>query len=595
MSPSPTSFSLAIVGSGPSTVYFLKHLLDNVARLEPRPARISIFEKSHIMGVGMPYSPETTDIHHLSNISSAELPELVQTFAEWLRNQSPAALDELGVNVPVDEREVYPRLALGRYLQAQYQALVSGLRDVGMEVHEFSGCPIVDIRRGPANEGLTVVTERGAEHHFRCAVLATGHQWPQEDEPDRRRYASPWPIHKLLPEHGHAFNFPIGLLGASLSAFDVVASLAHHHGDFLREEAGNLRYEPHPATEGFRIVMHSSHGLLPHLQFAQEEDRREIYRHISREDLLALVNAKGFLRLDRYFDKVCRPTLAQAFRKDGMPEMVTLLSEMNFRLRDFIEKMTDRHDYSEAFQVMRDEMTEARDSVLNDRPVYWKEYLDDLIYTLNFHAHLLPAEDHLFFGKELSPFLANVFAALPLASGEKILALHDAGKLELRSGNVEIAEEQPRGDRTRITITEGKEETVIDYQMFIDCGGQKALEMGDYPFPSLVRCGGVRRAHAAFAEERAAEEAVPEDKREKITTDEEGRAAYFIGGLDIDPCYRIIDAGGKPDTRLHEISFPLTSGLRPYSYGLQACNETARLVVEAWIFPVRREDGKGNF
>lgn len=577
-----STISLGIIGSGPSAVYLLKHLLDHLPRLAPPLRAVSVYEKSRIMGMGMPYSPEMTDIHNLSNISSEELPELVQPFADWLRGQDPAVLDELGVETPIDESEVYPRLALGRYLKAQYEALISRFKEAGVEVHEFPGCRIADIREEAADGGITLTTEGGARHRFDRVAIATGHCWPQEDEPDRGHYTSPWPIHKLLPEEGKYFNFPVGTLGASLSAFDVINSLAHRHGTFVEEEHGRLRYEPHPGAEGFRIVMHSSQGLLPHLQFAQEEAMREIYRHVGRRELLALVDARGFLRLERYFDKVCRPALIRAFEKDGLPEIVELLSRPSFHLKDFVEKMTDEHDYADAFKGMRLEMAEARESVLNEKPIHWKEYMDDLMYTLNFHAELMPAEDHLTLAKEVMPFLMNVIAAMPLPSGETMLALHDAGKLEMISGKVEIARIQPRGDRTRITVTEGKRETVIDYEMFIDCGGQKPLEVEDYPFQTLVHHGRVRRAVAVFEDEGNADVMVPEEKRRLITTDDAGRTAYQVGGLDIDPAYRLISAGGKPDARLYEISFPLTSGLRPYSYGLQACSETARLLVAAW-------------
>src|SRR5690606_647216 len=124
-----------------------------------------IFEKSHIMGTGMPYSPETTNIHSRSNISSEELPELPQSLADWLRCQPHSTLEELGVEPPVDEEAVYPRLALGRYFQAQYRVLVDRLREAGVEVHEFPGCRIADIR-ADAGGGVTLVTGEGAEHRL---------------------------------------------------------------------------------------------------------------------------------------------------------------------------------------------------------------------------------------------------------------------------------------------------------------------------------------------------------------------------------------------------------------------------------------------
>src|SRR5690606_7464761 len=112
---------LAIIGSGPSAIYLLKHMLDEAGGLSRHIGTISIFEKSPILGMGMPYNPLTTDRFNISNISSEELPDLPATLVDWLRCQDPSLLRELGV---VDREfcasKVYPRLALGRYLHDQY-------------------------------------------------------------------------------------------------------------------------------------------------------------------------------------------------------------------------------------------------------------------------------------------------------------------------------------------------------------------------------------------------------------------------------------------------------------------------------------------
>ena len=53
-----------------------------------------------------------------------------------------------------------------------------------------------------------------------------------------------------------------------------------------------------------------------------------------------------------------------------------------------------------------------------------------LFYTLNYHAELLPAEDHLALRSTVMPFLMNVIAALPLRSARMLLALDKAGILD---------------------------------------------------------------------------------------------------------------------------------------------------------------------
>ena len=77
--------TLAIIGSGPSCIYLLKHLLKGVEVFRKRVASIEIFEKRRLAGMGMPYHPETTERFNMANISSEELPELTVSFADWLR------------------------------------------------------------------------------------------------------------------------------------------------------------------------------------------------------------------------------------------------------------------------------------------------------------------------------------------------------------------------------------------------------------------------------------------------------------------------------------------------------------------------------
>lgn len=580
--------NLAIIGSGASSIYLLKHLLDEAELLKNHFGEISIFEKSSLTGMGMPYSPLTTDRYNMSNISSEELPELLVSLGDWLRSQPAAVLKALYLeNVPISDSEVYSRLALGQYLNAQYRGIVAGLDAAGITITEYPGCEIVDVRDEPAEGRVRLRTERGDFLTFSKMVIATGHYWTADDKPEEGYYASPWPISKLLPDNGAHHDFVIGTLGASLSAFDVIASLSNRHGEFVSGKSGGLKFNPHPGTEHFKIVMHSANGLLPHLQFDQDEPRREIYRHVSREELLAMVDVDGFLRIETYFDRVCRPALLKAFRADAMPEMVTLMEKADFGLSDFVERMTASHDYPDAFEGMRMEMTEAEKSVLHHQPIHWKEAVDDLMYTLNFHAELMPAEDHLRLHSLVMPFLLNVVAAMPLRSGDTILALHDAGKLEMVAGKVSLEDGGDSGSGiTTIKVDDDGKIFTMTYRMFVDCSGQKPLQLGDYPFPSLVRDGTVRKARAPFTDPEAAHDALPEEKKE-LLFQENGKEFFSIGGVDIDGTCRLVGEDGKPNTRIYDIAFPHTTGIRPYSYGLQACSHTSAILVKALVEEIR--------
>ncbi len=579
--------NLAIIGTGASTIYLLHHIRCAAEILRPYIDSITLFERSGLAGCGMPYSPETTDRFNMSNISSEEIPTLPQTLYEWLDSQSARQLESWGIDkATLNESEVYPRLPLGQYLHAQYENIIRGLTESGITLHEVVSCEIADISERKKADGLRIADADGKLRNFDSVMISTGHSWKEEDRPDVGYFGSPWPIFKLLPAEGEFHNFTIGTLGASLSAFDVVSSLAHRHGTFSQTKDDRMVFTPHPGTENFKLTLHSMKGWLPHLQFDQDEPFREIYRHTDRKGLLALLDEDGYLRIATFFDKVCRPALSTAFEKDDMAEIVSLLKNPDFGLEDFIAKMSAGHDYNDAFAGMRKEMGDARESVLNHKPVHWKEVIDDLMYCLNYHAELMPAEDHITLRKTVMPFLLSVIAAMPLPSGEMILALHAAGKLDLVSGKVSIDEKREVPGQAAVTVEEDGKTRNISYGMFVDCSGQKPLELEDYPFPSLVETGAVSSARAVFCDPKAAEKMIDSGHGDKVVREGE---SYLLqtGGIEIDASYRVVGSDGQPNDHIYDIAFPHTSGIRPYSYGLQACSATAGIVVESWLRSIK--------
>ena len=442
------------------------------------------------------------------------------------------------------------------------------------------GAKVVDIIPEDLQNQVNVVIDSGKIFPFSKVIIATGHIWPEEDHPEQGYFGSPWPIQKLLPEKGNYYNFTIGTLGASLSAFDVVTSLAHRHGEFIEVPDG-LEFRLNKKAENFKIVMHSAEGWLPHLQYEQEKPIREIYRHTSREEILSLIDTDGFLPFIDYFNFICRPALIDAFKRDADKKMMDLLSQPDYSVQKFIEEMKDKHNYVNSFEGMRKELAIAKTAALHKNPVHWMETLDDLMYCLNFHSELLSAEDHQFFRHSIMPFLMNVIAALPLSSAAILLALYDADCIALKEGRVEILEEHKNSGKTRIEVSIKSSKTEeIDYQMFVNCSGQGSLDYEDYPFASLVEQGIIRRARAEF-------KAIPNPKSNEANASEntlftKDSAFWYTGGIDVDAGYRVIKKDGTVDSRIHDVSFIHTAGCRPYSYGLQACNATSLILVEEW-------------
>ncbi|MFC7335975.1 FAD/NAD(P)-binding protein [Haloferula chungangensis] len=569
--------SLAVIGSGPSALYFLYHLSQSAEDFRHSLDSITVFEKTSLAGYGMPYHPETTDRYNRANISSEELPELPETFVAWLRKRNHAELETWGiVEEEISESEVYCRLALGKYFSEQFQRIVELFRNTGIPVDVRTSCSVDDIEEEEENRRTRLRTCTDGAELYDTVVIATGHSWKGEDRAEEGFFSSPWPIFKLLPAPGEFLNHPVGTLGASLSAFDVISSLSHRHGEFLSTDRG-LIFKAYEGAEGFELVMHAAEGWLPHLQWDQEEPLREIYRHVSRDAMLSLREQDGSLRIATYFDRVCRPALIDAFEKDEMDELVRLLRDEAFGFEDFVDEMTERHDYVDSFEGMRKELEEARDSVENHRPIHWKETLDDLMYCLNYHAELLPAEDHVFLKGSVMPFLMNVIAAMPLQSATMLLGLHDAGKIRLVTGKVKIEGEGREPGTTRVSVESDRGQEEIEYRMFVDCSGQKPMDLDAFPFQSLAKQGAVREARADFLNPVKAKEI----DDEKLLL-EDGVRRLRIGGIDVDAAFHIIGQDGTANPRIFDLSFPHTSGVRPYSYGLQACNATAEIVVRTW-------------
>ncbi len=534
-------------------MYLLRNLLERVDRVKERMRldRIVVFEAGRRVGMGMPYNPATTDVVNICNISSEELPKLPETFAGWLQRADDEKLSTFGLRRDaISAAETYPRVLLGEYLEAQFQKVAKALESEDIHVEIRIETPVQDAR----DDGeRVIVTSHGNEESFDTFVIATGHTQEDGDDPANGYFASPWPISKLLPKDGQFLNHPIGTLGASLSAFDVVSSLAHRHGTF-RQVGGAMIFEPDPAAPDFRIVLHSAEGWLPHLQYEQREAMRQPYRHVSRERLLDLRDARGFLRIDDYFDRVCRKPLADALEHDGLPEQAAAMRDGTMNLAGFVEAMEEDHTYIDPFDGMRQELPEARQSLNRDRPIRWKEVLDDLMFTLNYHAEFMPADDHQTLRKLVMPFLMNVIAALPIQSATTLLALRDAGRLDLVEGFVSI---EARADgRTILEVERDGEIESETFQMFVDCSGESPVNLETFPFETLVSDGSVRAASVEKSE---------------------------LPGIQIDNGYRVIGSDGKANPRIYDIAFTHALGLRPYSYGLQACNYTAQLAAEAML------------
>ena len=173
--------NLAVIGSGPTALYFLKYICDNLYVFVREIEQITIFEKQGVLGMGMPYHPKTTDIYNLANISSEEIPMLEESFADWLRKQSNEELKKFNIyDLPIDDSEVYSRVALGHYFEEQFKLLIARIEKAGISVLENVNCEVLDIEKD--NDNQVLITDcNNRKTRFSAVVIANGHEWKGED------------------------------------------------------------------------------------------------------------------------------------------------------------------------------------------------------------------------------------------------------------------------------------------------------------------------------------------------------------------------------------------------------------------------------
>jgi uncharacterized NAD(P)/FAD-binding protein YdhS len=193
------SYSIALVGAGPTAIYSVQALLARAAK----PAVITIFERQRRAGQGTPYSANWADPIMLANIASIEIPALPQRLVDWLSSETDVRLGSFGIaREDIDDRAFFPRLALGEYLSAQFAALVHRARSMGIEVEVRTQSAVTDVRIIGEEIKLTVLDSRKVETNrlFDYVILATGHQWPADPEIRPGYFTSPWPC-------GSSWNF----------------------------------------------------------------------------------------------------------------------------------------------------------------------------------------------------------------------------------------------------------------------------------------------------------------------------------------------------------------------------------------------------
>ncbi|MGJ1238182.1 FAD/NAD(P)-binding protein [Sphingobacterium siyangense] len=557
---------VAIIGGGPSGLFMYKRLVEkNIAGL-----KVSIFESRKQLGAGMPYSYEGATSEHLTNVSDHEIPALVSTIEDYVQSLSETTLRSYGIDVDDFNRyKVVPRLLLGRYLSEQFMLLKRMADGKGIETQIHLGSQVSDIIDLDSQMQVKIMVGSTDTYIVDKVIICTGHKWPTRYEGNVEHYfESPYPPSKLALKTDHA----VGLRGASLTAIDAIRTLARHNGSFEALETGELRYQIDPGSENFKLLMHTRSGLLPAIRFHQEEPFLANKLLISEEELmLNRLENEGFVSLDFLFDRNFK---AQFKEKD--PDFYAIVEKLS--LEDFVEAVLSLREQKDAFEGFRQEHEQALKSIRRRQSIYWKEVLSALSFTLNYPAKYMSAEDMLRLKKVLMPLISIVIAFVPQSSSRELLALHDAGRLEVVNVGTDSRVE-PASDRgaNYFYTDESGIEVKTYYKTFVDCVGQRPLNFEEFPFKSLVDNGNVSPAYLRFRSvEQAKEQMLAGNDHMFVAPD--GAIFLQVPGVKIDDSFRLVDHSGNAGQRLFMMAVPYMGGYNPDYSGLDFCAATSAII-----------------
>lgn len=562
---------MALIGGGPAALFLLKRLTEGAKE----PWSVEIFETSHRLGCGMPYSEKGANLEHITNVSANELPELPQPLDHWVRSLPQATLDEHRIQrASFDDEKVLPRLLFGCYLEEQFQTLIAQAREKAIAVKVHFCSRVVDLRDLPEQSQVEVATAGGERLCFDQVMICTGHRWPDEKEdPGAGFFTSPYPPRKLATR----FNHRVALRGSSLTAVDAIRTLAVHNGAFQRDREGKLSFQRAPESPRFSIIMHSRNGLLPCVRFHLEDPQVTGVDLLSQDDYREIRQKNdGFVPLDTVFEEDFKQQVRQ---RD--PDLYARIAEMT--MEQFVEAAMKPRERQDPFALFQAEYRQGRRSVEQDDPIPWKEGLSILSFSMNYPAKHFCAEDTLRMKKSLLPLIAVVIAFLPHSASEELIALQEAGCLEIVEVGSDSEVERVAEGGIVYRYSDNEEAPVESrFLTYVDCVGQPAMAWDDLPFPGLLQQGVFSQATVRFRDRGEGQKQQSEQPKQVKRTDD-GEYHLLLPGVAIDDTFRPLDSEGRANPRVQMMAVPYMGGHNPDYSGVDFCEEASQRIIDALL------------
>lgn len=562
---------IAILGGGPSALFIYKRLVES----GQQNLEIHIFEKSNRLGAGMPYSADGANDEHITNVSGNEIPDIVTPVAEWICSVPKDTLDKYHIDAKsFNEYKTLPRLLFGDYLADQFKLLLQKGKDIGVDTMIHFNSTVNDIVDDAEKQQVRVFYNEGHMQLYDKVIICTGHFWPKKHEGKIPGYFdSPYPPSKLT----FMANHPVAVRGSSLTAIDAIRTLARYNGYFEKDDKGLLTYRTKDEAPDFRIVMHSRNGLLPAMRFHLDDPNLGKDTVLPSEEILVVRNQnEGFLPLDYVFER----NFKEGIRKHD-PVFYERIKDGS--IEQFVELVMELREKLDPFLLLAAEFSEAEKSIKRRESIYWKEMLGVLSFAMNHPAKYFSAEDMLRLQRVLMPLISIVIAYVPQSSAAEMLAMHRAGCLSMVAvgDDSEVQPLESGGVFYHYRDENGKV-IGVPYQTFVDCIGQRHLNLSELPYRGLVENGTVSQARLYFRDPKAAQRELDNDNS-NVVKDRDGQIFLKVPGVAINDSYQAVDNYGALNERVYIMAVPFMGGYNPDYSGLDFGSAASALIFKSLL------------
>lgn len=189
------------------------------------------------------------------------------------------------------------------------------------------------------------------------------------------------------------------------------------------------------------------------------------------------------------------------------------------------------------------------------------------------------------------PLISIVIAFVPQGSVEELLALYQAGILDIVAvGNDSYVTPAEDGGAVYHYMDDAGKQQAVHYKMYVDCVGQPHLYRKDIPYKSLVDKRTVSAARLKF---RNREAGLNEMTKGNNTIDEDVQGNYYlhVPGIAINDNFQVLDEYGDYNNRIFMMAVPYIGGFNPDYSGLDFCEEASARIVEAMLASSTKDKG----